>query len=1283
MPVSAKPILEEKENKLLQYSSNGFVLGFDNSQYYAATGSRALKVEFVNSNKVQPIGPQAEEVLPLEKVSYNNQWENIDIEYTGKNGSILESTYYLNNTNTQTAKVEDIKLKYNRPISITNNGDLSISFDDGKMTETKPVAWQVISGEREYIDVEFTIYADDSLGFVLGEYDKTIPVIIDPELSWNTFLGGSGTDTVRSIDLDNIGNIYVSGTTNISWGTNIKRAFTGTGYDAYVAKLDSNGNYQWNTFLGGSGSDYGNAIAIDSNGNIYVSGPSSSSWGTTIKRAFTAGDDAFIAKLDSNGVYQWNTFLGGNGSETCEGIALDSDGNIYITGTSSLSWGTTIKRAFTSGGLFDAYIAKVNSSGTYQWNTFLGSSSDNDYGYAIAVDSSGNIYMAGFATASWGTTIKRSFTGGWDNYLVKLNSSGTYQWNTFLGGSGTEQSCAITVDINGNIYITGYSTIGWGSPIREYYGTGTDAYVSKINSSGVYQWNTFLGGSGSDNGVSISNDSIGNIYVSGNSGATWGSPIREYYGTGTDAYVAKLDSNGNYQWNTFLGGSGSDTGKGLVIDGDENIYTTGTSSLSWGTTIKQEHYGTGTDTFVAKISADVAGFLIESVPSGLSAVLSSDWSTDVSSTVQTDVQNIGISKSSSKIASFDVDFSENRNWSNVTADTNSTKSIFGYTGGNFTNIPGKNSSTYTLYVPRTLVGMRVGFCPNATTLAGVSPLCTNLKYIDSGTSEFIGTDTVSVAVGTGTYSGYWVITGLSVGMGAFDSDGYVIGGAPENIEVLTDISGVPTDITTTAVTGLKTVELKSTTTSNLIAEIDIDFTTDVSLNFVSAGSGTTSAFFHSTVPISTLTNGGSSSYTLYIPKGAGNTVRICPGADSLEEVSSACVGGYDLTAASPNVTVETVGGVEYWKVSGLTGTGGMSMLSGAKDSLSRLEMGVASNHYLEFVTNEGLLLPTDLIFITFPMGFDFGSVDYTDIDLLSMDTQLDIANNPGTNTWGVSVYSLNNMIVLSAPTDGTGYIPAGSIIKVNIGTNATHQGAGVNQIINPLTTGSYSIDLLIINDVGQETATISVPILDSDTVDISGYVTAYINFDIDTNTDNTDCALSTCKLHGGIGAGTGNNYTVDLGELTSAIVNKSQTIANHSDGLSGTINSIYFDLTTNAPSGAVVTVKSLNGGLQGPGTNLISSIADGSDIASNSGKYGFNLTASSTQKYGSIIPNSQCNSLTTFCGPLSTGVKIVFDTNNLPVDSARVRMDLAAAASYTNNPGVYTDTLTFVATGTF
>jgi hypothetical protein len=517
----------------------------------------------------------------------------------------------------------------------------------------------------------------------------------------------------------------------------------------------------------------------------------------------------------------------------------------------------------------------------------------------------------------------------------------------------------------------------------------------------------------------------------------------------------------------------------------------------------------------------------------------------------------------------------------------------------------------------------------------------------------------------------------------------------------------------TNLAGIITLGVTDVSTGAPIALVNVDMelvTGDLVWTNLTAETSEDTAVLHYPGGFANLPGQMEGVFSLFIPKGVGNGVLVCPGATTLGEVIIGCTGGYFLDEYAPNVTIEEINGVVYWKVSGLSGTGVMSIVTNFADkSMSRLQANESSDHNLEFTTNNGLLLGTDLMILTFPSEFDFGLVDYTDIDLLSMDTQLDIDSTPSTDTWGVSVYSMNNTIIFIPPTDGTGYIPAGATIKVKIGLNATHQSTGVNQITNPISVGMYQINIQIINNVGTENGIIAVPIVDSDTVDITGYVTSFIHFDIDTATgetpgpeilgsDNTiiDCNYSgveSCLTHSG-GSG-GSNYTVDLGELSSAIVNKSNTTSvNHSDGGVGIINSIYFDLTTNAPGGAVITVKSLNGGLQGPGSNKISSIgvslgadgitrSDGEDIPANSGVYGYNLPTASSTLHGTIIPNSLCDSLVKFCGASNSSHKTVFDTNSLPVDSARVRLDLAAAANYTNNPGVYTDTLTFVAVATF
>jgi hypothetical protein len=214
------------------------------------------------------------------------------------------------------------------------------------------------------------------------------------------------------------------------------------------------------------------------------------------------------------------------------------------------------------------------------------------------VDSSDNVYMVGYSDAAWsdGNTI-RNYTSGKDAFVTVINY-GTVLWNTFLGGDNDDYGNGIAMDGSGNVYVTGSSNSTWGdNPVRAFT-SNSDAFVAKLNSSGNLTWNTFLGGNASDIANSIALDGSNNIYVAGNSDATWGSPLRSYT-SGGDAFAAKLDSSGTLTWNMFLGGSGGDVGSGIAVDGSSNVYVAGNSDASWGS--PKRSYTLGKDAFAAKI----------------------------------------------------------------------------------------------------------------------------------------------------------------------------------------------------------------------------------------------------------------------------------------------------------------------------------------------------------------------------------------------------------------------------------------------------------------------------------------------------------------------------------------------------------------------------------------------------------------------------------------------------------------------------------------------------------
>ncbi len=428
-----------------------------------------------------------------------------------------------------------------------------------------------------------------------GDSSPALAPMLAPSLDWNTFGGSTTADNGSDIAVDSSGSSYVVGYSSTTWGAPIN-AYAGLS-DAFVAKYDSSGALVWNTFLGSSNYDQGQGIAVDTAGNSYIVGHSyGTTWGAPIN-AFAGDYDAFIAKLDSSGALVWSTFLGSSLTDQSFEVTVDSAGNAYVTGYSQATWGAPINTHAGSGGV-DVFVAKLDSSGGLVWNTFLGSSSD-DTSYNIVVDTAGNPYVTGFSNATWGAPVN-AYAGGGDAFAAKLNMNGALVWNTFLGSGDYDLGTGIAIDSADNAYLTGFSNIGWGTPVNTHAG-GYDAYVAKLASSGVLVWNTFLGSSSNDMSYGIAVDSAGNPYVTGHSFAAWGAPINAHAG-GYDAYVAKLAPSGVLTWNTFLGSGSEDYSYGIAVDAAGNAYVTGYSDATWGAPINA-HAG-NYDAFVARITQD-------------------------------------------------------------------------------------------------------------------------------------------------------------------------------------------------------------------------------------------------------------------------------------------------------------------------------------------------------------------------------------------------------------------------------------------------------------------------------------------------------------------------------------------------------------------------------------------------------------------------------------------------------------------------------------------------------
>jgi uncharacterized delta-60 repeat protein len=421
---------------------------------------------------------------------------------------------------------------------------------------------------------------------------------------WHTFYGAStNIDWGHDITTDSYDNIYVTGGSQATWtgpsGELPLHPYSGN-WDISIIKLNSDGIYQWHTFYGSVSDDYSYSITTDSDDNIYIIGNSDTAWtgpsGELPLHSYSGfGIDIFIIKLNSDGIYQWHTFYGSGDYDYGYDIATDSDDNIYVTGYSWAAWigpsGELPLHPYSGGR--DIYILKLNSNGIYQWHTFYGSG-NNDEGYDIATDSYDNIYVTGKSLATWTgpsgeLPLHPHNSSSYDISLLKLNSNGIYQWHTFYGSGDYNYGSGITLDSYDNIYVTGYSWAPWTGPSGELplhsHSDNSDISILKLNSDGIYQWHTFYGSSGSDNGWGITTDSYDNIYVTGYSNATWTGPSGELplhpHSGDTNIPILKLNSDGIYQWHTFYGAVSDDEGYSITTDSYDNIYVTGYSSATW------------------------------------------------------------------------------------------------------------------------------------------------------------------------------------------------------------------------------------------------------------------------------------------------------------------------------------------------------------------------------------------------------------------------------------------------------------------------------------------------------------------------------------------------------------------------------------------------------------------------------------------------------------------------------------------------------------------------------
>ncbi len=471
-------------------------------------------------------------------VKYKDVYENIDIRYYGNN-ELLEYDIIVR----PGADPSRVRFSYEgiSALKILDDGSLRVEVDADSFIHKKPYIYQVIDGEKVEVAGNYKLFDNNTFGFQLASYNKEHTVVIDPVVLYSTYLGGSHIDTGEDIAVDSSGNIYVSGETmssNFPVQSELQQ-YIPFGYDVFVTKFNPSGNALiYSTFIGGS-------------------------------------DNYDVGK----------------------GIVVDGDGNAYIGGTTYSSNFPTTQGAIqqVSGGGRDAFVVKLGPSGELLYSTFVGGQYD-DYGYGIDIDETGSAYVTGTTSSLNFPTTPGCYKPSQnrdssDAYVTKISPAGdAFVYSTYLGGSRYETGYGIVVDNAGFAFVVG-STTSSNFPVMNalqaaFGGGQIDAFVVKLALAGdSLVYSSYLGGSLDDQGYGIAVDDTGSVYLTGYTSSSdfpVNNPIQQHLGGQVyDAFVTKINPDGNaLVYSTYIAGTYSDIGNDIEVDDFGYVYVAGQTTSS-------------------------------------------------------------------------------------------------------------------------------------------------------------------------------------------------------------------------------------------------------------------------------------------------------------------------------------------------------------------------------------------------------------------------------------------------------------------------------------------------------------------------------------------------------------------------------------------------------------------------------------------------------------------------------------------------------------------------------
>lgn len=592
--------------------------------------NRNVKIKGINQRKAkfsyfkgnQP-NKWKNNIPSYEKILFQNLYPGIDLIFTGLKNCEIELQWIIkpySNPEKIKFEIKNCKiLKENNSIKAFKNGKILFRINEIKAFQG-----------AEKIDIKL-IKDKNEFWFKIGKYNPEYSLIIDPGLDHllaSTYLGGEGNERGNSIIIDKSGNVFLTGYTE-SIDFPIVGGYDSTyndSMDVFIAKFNSSlDTLLASTYLGGVREDEGLSIALDSSGNVFLTGCTGSSDFPIVNGYDSTYNgclfDAFVAKLNNSlDSLLASTFLGGSWGDWGNSIIIDDSNNVFIAGwTGSPEFPIVGGYDSTYNGYGDVFVAKMNNSlNSLLASTFLGGS-ENDEAFSIIIDDTGNVFLTG-KTASANFPIiggyDPSFNGNVDVFVAKLNHSlNSLLASTYLGGGDVEEGNSIAIDNSQNIFITGYTQspdfpiVGGYDPSFNGY---ADVFIAKLNNSlDILLASTFLGGSEWEVGNCIYLNNPEDIFVIG---VTYSSdfPIVEGYdstlGGEKDVFIAKLNNSiSSLLASTYLGGNGREGGRAIFLDNLSNVFLSGGTGSQDFPIVEgyDSTYNGGSDVFIAKMNADL------------------------------------------------------------------------------------------------------------------------------------------------------------------------------------------------------------------------------------------------------------------------------------------------------------------------------------------------------------------------------------------------------------------------------------------------------------------------------------------------------------------------------------------------------------------------------------------------------------------------------------------------------------------------------------------------------